>query len=80
VRSEDINQSATTGKRYIKDAPTISQPTIEARRKIVLAVDWLPMSNCGKELTLRLAKEMCYVSTGIARDSGRCKRETVELI
>ncbi|MEG5224626.1 hypothetical protein QUB34_18610, partial [Microcoleus sp. AT9b-C5] len=72
-----INQSATTGKRYIKDAPTISQPTIEARRKIVLAVDWLPMSNCGKELTLRLAK---YVSTGIARDGGRCKRETVKLI
>jgi len=23
---------------------------------------------------------MRYVSTGIARDSGRCKRETVELI
>jgi hypothetical protein len=26
------------------------------------------MSNCGKELTLRLALEMRYVSTGIARD------------
>lgn len=33
-----------------------------------MAVDWLPMSNCGKELTLRLAKKMRYVSTGIAVD------------
>lgn len=52
----------------------IVQPSVSFlfEMTIVLAVDWLPMSNCGKELTLRLAKEMRYVNAGIARDSGRC--------